>query len=154
MRRIIVSTLFLSAALLTAQTSTKGQGVTLEARSEAPNALTAAAAPAQPITDASATAKEIRISTGVTEPKLLKFPSIALSTADFHRQAVGSQKLVLHFQVDEKGVPQNIEVVKSVNQEVDSRMLSAVREYRYEPAKLDGQVVSSDLNLIVSFENR
>src|SRR5258708_4896721 len=148
MRRIIVSSLFLSAALLTAQTSTKDQGVTLEARNEAPNALTASAASAQPVTDASSTPKQTRISS-VTEPKLLKFHPVELAASDFHTLDVGSKQLILHFEVDEKGTPQNISVVKSVNQEVDERMMTAVRQYRYAPAVLDWQAVASDLNLVV-----
>ena len=153
MRRIIVPSLFLSAALLTAQTSTKDQGVTLEARSEAPNALTASTAAAQPVTDASSSPKQTRISS-VTEPKLLKFYAVQLAASDFHTQDIGSKQLILHFDVDEKGTPQNISVVKSVNQEVDSRLITAVRQYRYAPAVLDGQVVASDLNLVVRFQSR
>ncbi len=41
MRRIIIASLFLSTVLLNAQTATPGQGVTMEATSEAPNALSA-----------------------------------------------------------------------------------------------------------------
>ena len=63
MRRILISSLFLSTVLLNAQTATKGQSVTLEARNDA--------APTQPATDATATVTPRRISTGVVWPKLI-----------------------------------------------------------------------------------
>jgi protein TonB len=153
MRRIIVSTLFLSAAMLAAQSSIKGQGVTLEARSETPSEVKAPVAATQPVVDASSEAKPIRIST-VSEPKLVKYRAVTLDSADFHTASPDNQKLILHFVVDETGTPKNIEVLKSVNQDVDGRVLNAVRQYRYAPAKLDGQVVASDLNLVVKFASR
>ena len=153
MRRIVVSTLFLSAAMLTAQSSTKGQGVTLEARSETPSEVKAPSVATQPIADSSAEAKSLRISS-VVEPKLVKYRNVTVDSADFHTANPDNQKMILHFVVDENGAPQHIEVLKSVNQDVDGRVLDAVRQYRYAPAKLDGQVVASDLNLIVKFESR
>jgi TonB family protein len=151
MRRTLTSTLFLSTALLSAHASTKGQGFALEAHNHAPNALTASVAPAQPITNSSP--EQIRISS-VVQPKLTRQVNPKLGPADFHAQDLESQKLVLHFVVDESGTPQHIEIIKSVNQDVDERVLDAVRQYRYSPARLDGQVVASDLNLEVRFQHR
>jgi TonB family protein len=153
MRRIIISTLFLSAALLNAQNSTKGQGAPLEARNLTPSTLPATEA-AKPGVDASASTQGLRVSTGVISAKLVKFQPVELSASEFHTKDVAAQKLVLHFQVDESGTPQNIEVVKPVNPDVDARIVDAVRKYHYKPAQLDGQVVASDLNLIVSFATR
>ncbi len=153
MRRILASTLFLSAAMLTAQSSTKGQGVTLEARTETPSEVKGPAVASQPVADSSAEAKPLRISK-VVEPKLVKFSNVTLDSAAFHTASPDNQKMILHFVVDESGTPQHIEVVKSVNQDVDGRVVNAVRQYRYAPAKLDGQVVASDLNLVVKFESR
>ena len=63
MRRIIVSTLFLSTVLLHAQAGTRGQSVTLVAHNDA--AALASSATAQPATDADTTTHGRRISTGV-----------------------------------------------------------------------------------------
>ncbi len=153
MRRIIVSTLFLSTMLLHAQSSNTGQGVNLEARGESPNALAAPAAVLH-ANDASEKTQGYRISTGAVAPKLLKVHDVDLSVSDFHAKDPSSQKLVLHYSVDQSGKPQNIQIVKPVNPEVDARVIHAVSQYRYAPAKLDGQVVSSDLNLVMSFEPR
>jgi TonB family protein len=56
--------------------------------------------------------------------------------------------------VDENGTPQNVHVVQSVNQNVDERVMTAVRSSRYVPAKLDDQIVPVDVNLLVNFRQR
>jgi len=148
MRRIIVSTLFLSTVLLHGQTGTKGQSVTLEARNNATPSL-----------DASSAASDValsgrRVSTGVVFPKLVSEPSFSVSTADFPNHDLGSQQMEVSFRVDEKGVPQNVQLVKSVNQSVDERVLAAVRQYRFTPGTLDNQVVPIDVNMVVNFQEK
>jgi len=153
MRRILVASLFVSTVLLNAQTATKGQSGTLEARGETPNALTAPAAVA-PATDMTATASGRRISTGVIAPKLVKAANIVVATTDFNTPDLGSQKMVVSLVVDEKGTPQNVQIVKSVNPDVDARVLAAVRDYHFAPATLDDQPVPIDLSLVFRFEPR
>jgi TonB family protein len=146
MRRIILSTLFLSSALVHAQTSTSGQGATLEARNNETNAVAAS-------TDASIPTTR-RISTGVTFPKLISAPSVSVSAADFPTADLAAQHVVVSFRVDENGAPQNVHLVKSVNEAVDTRVLAAVRQYRFAPGSLDHQTVAVDVNLIVNFQQK
>ena len=153
MRIIIAASLFLSTVLLPAQTVTKGQGATLEARSESSNPLAMSAA-SDPSTDVSSTQPSRRISTGVKFPKLISGPRLSVSTADFPTNDVAGQHLVVSFKVDENGVPQNLRLVKSVSPSVDSRILSAVSAYRFEPGTLDDQKVAVDVNLVVNFQLR
>lgn len=147
MRRIILSTLFLSTALVHAQTSTPGQGVTLEARNNETSASAAS-------TDASIPTTARRISTGVTFPKLISTPTVSLSAADFPRIDLAAQHMVVSFRVDENGAPQNVRLVKSVSQAVDERVLAAVRQYRFAPGTLDNQTVAVDVNLVVNFQQK
>ena len=147
MRRILLSTLFLSTVLVHAQTSTPGQAVTLEARNNAANALATS-------TDAAVPATGRRVSTGVIFPKLISAPSVSVSASDFPTRDLGAQHMVVSFRVDENGAPQNVHLVKSVNQSVDERVLTAVREYRFEPGTLDNQKVPVDVNLVVNFEQK
>jgi TonB family protein len=149
MRRIIVSSLFLSTVLLHAQTATKGQSVTLEARNEV-----AASTSTQPATDATATVTPRRVSTGVVWPKLISVPTVSVSAADFSTQDLATQHVVVAFRVDEKGAPQNVHLLKSVNQTVDERVLDAVRQYHFVPGTLDDQNVAVDVNLIVNFQQK
>jgi TonB family protein len=146
MRRILVSSLFLSTVLLNAQANTKGQRITLEARNDA--------APAAAATDVNSTSQTRRVSTGVTWPKLISQPSLSVSTADFPTQDLGGQHVVVSFRVDTDGTPQNVHITKSVNQSVDERVMTIVRNSRYSPATLDEQNVPVDINLLVNFQKR
>jgi TonB family protein len=144
MHKIFVATLFLSTALLPAQTVANGQGTELIAKNSEP-ALLSSDVP---------TSQARRISTGVTAPKLLTGPTVRVAVEDFPTKNVSLQHVVVAFRVDEKGIPQNVHLVKSINQAVDSRILAAVRNYRFEPATLDEQTVAMDVNLNVNFEAR
>ncbi len=146
MRSIFVSTLFLSTVLLHGQTSTPGQSATLEARNNATNALSA--------TDADLVPLARRISTGVTFPKLISGPKVSVSSSDFFTRDLSSQQAVVGFRVDENGTPQNVHLLKSVNQTVDARVLAAVRGYRFAPATLDDRTVPVDMNLVVNFQDK
>jgi TonB family protein len=152
MRRILVSSLFLSTVLLNAQADTKGQRAVLEARNEVTSAP-ATAAPL-PATDVNSSTQGRRISTGITWPKLISQPNFAVSTTDFPTEDLAAQHVVVSFRVDENGTPQNVHVVQSVNQNVDERVMTAVRSSRYVPAKLDDQIVPVDVNLLVNFRQR
>jgi TonB family protein len=152
-RTLIVGGLFLSTMLLHGQSSKAGQGVNLEARNDSSSTLEGSSA-LPTSTNARYTPDGRRISTGVKEAKLIKQHETGLSASDFHTSDLSTQKMVLHFVVDESGTPKNIEIVKSINPEVDSRVLAAVRQYRYAPATLNGQVIASDLELNLNFQMR
>jgi len=153
MRRIIVASLFLSSVLLTAQTTQNGQGVTLESRNETPNALAATTA-AQPATDPSGTPNSVRVSTGVVSPKLISKPDITVYTSEFPSPDLAIQSVVLRFLLDESGTPQDVQIVKPVNKDVDERVLTAVRQYKFTPATLDDQPVPINMDLVVNFAQR
>lgn len=148
MHKISIASLFLSAALLPAQTAVNGQGTTLVASNNLASEPAVAATSDAPATSAR------RISTGVTAPKLVSGPQVRVAVSDFPSETVVGKSAVVSFRVNEQGVPQNVRLVKSVNQTVDSRVLAAVREYRFTPAQLDGQSVAMDVNMNVNFEAR
>lgn len=152
MRRILISSLFLSTVFLHAQAKTKGQKATLQALNEIASAPVAAAP--EPASDASANIPARRITSGVTGPKLISRPTLTVSSADFPNQDLEAQHVVLSFRVDANGTPQNIHIVESVNQTVDERVMAAVRNSRYTPASLDGQDVPLDMNLVVNFQKQ
>jgi TonB family protein len=147
MHKIFAASLFLSTVLLPAQTVTNGQGAVLIASN---NIATEPAA----ATDATVSAPARRISTGVMAPKLISNPVVRVALSDFPSENLTTQHVVVGFRVDEKGVPQNVHLVQSVNQAVDARILAAVRDYRFEPAQLDNQNVAMDVRLSVNFEVR
>ncbi|HEX3891026.1 MAG TPA: energy transducer TonB [Terracidiphilus sp.] len=145
MRRLIVSTLFLSTVLLHGQTSTQGQSGTLEARNNTVNSMA---------TDADIAPHAHRVTTGVIFPKLISGPKMNVSTTDFPTRDLALQRAIVSLRVDENGTPQNVRLVKSVNQTVDARVLAVVREYHYVPGSLDERNVPVDLNLIFNFQTK
>ena len=147
MRRILASTLFLSTVLLHGQTSTSAQSATLEARNTTANTLSTSV-------DADTALHARRITTGVTFPKLISGPKVNVSTTDFPSRDLAAHQAIVGFRVDESGTPQNVHLLKSVNQTVDSRVLAAVREYRFVPGSLDDRTVPVDVNLVVNFQEK
>ena len=144
MRNLFVASLLVSAALLNAQQVTKGQSDVYVAHNDSATAATSA--------DLSSAPHVRKISTGVIGPKLLSESTLHVAVADFASQNPTAKQAIVSFKVDEAGVPQNVRLVKSVNQTVDSRVLAAVSQYRYVPAKLDEQAIPMDVNLVINFQ--
>jgi TonB family protein len=138
MRRILVASLVLSPILLHAQTNTN-----LQARSEAPT-LTA---PAADTGSTSSTA--IRYSTGVTAPKVLQTSRIYCTAEELDTPHPDQNTVVVGLLVNEKGEPQDLQIVKSFNERLDERVLAAVQNFRFAPAQLDHQAVPMQMALTV-----
>ncbi len=113
--------------------------------------LTAAAHASTTADDATAPTPEVRVSTGVTAPKLARSQSPSKCRTAFPRAFIpADSKLELSFTVDSKGQAENVKVTKSVSPYWDARVVEAVQKSHFKPAKLDDQAVSMDMNLIVS----
>jgi len=112
-----------------------------------PMLIAASAVASQPKTDTPAATQDRRISTGITAPEIdstnIHIPADALG-----QTASSDARVVLSLNVDEKGNAQNVRVVKSVNPDLDSRVVAAVRQSHFQPAKLDNKAVPVDVNLI------
>jgi len=103
----------------------------------------------QPADDSSNPTPVPRVSTGVTEPVLLNAAHVHLTPNMFDRLNLNEATVVLSLNVDEKGKAQDVQVVKSVNKMLDERVISAVRQIQFSPAKLDDQTIPMDLTLNV-----
>ncbi|HUB17310.1 MAG TPA: energy transducer TonB [Acidobacteriaceae bacterium] len=117
-------------------------------------ALTAAAATPKPVSEASGAAAPtaVVVSTGVTEAQLLHataidIPSDALATID------NPAKLILRVNLDQTGTPTHVQVVRSINPEVDGRVMKAVQNFRWRPAVLDNQTIPVAVNLVVQVQH-
>jgi TonB family protein len=60
---------------------------------------------------------------------------------------------VLKLSVDEKGSAKNVAVVKSINPNMDARVIEAVRQFRWQPAMLNQQAIPVDLTLTVLLQH-
>ena len=115
-------------------------------------ALSAAAATPKPTDATGAAPASLVVSTGVTEAQLLRSANIYIPTdaLDTHSNPA---ELVLRVSLDETGTPTGMHVVHSINPEVDSRVMKAVRSFRWRPAVLDNQTIPVDVNLVVDVQH-
>jgi len=90
----------------------------------------------------------------VVWPKLIAEPALHLSSDDFDGRDLALAHMIVAFTVDEKGNPQNVHLLKSVNPMVDGRVVESVRKYRFEPATLDNQKIAVDVDMRVNFATR
>jgi TonB family protein len=108
-----------------------------------------AAFASQPATDANTPAQVTRISTGVIAPKLLDSANVVIPQ-DAYDSALPSQVEVgVNLNVDENGNAQNVQIVKSFNRNIDSRVAAAVQKFHFRPASLDNQNIPVELKLTV-----
>ena len=108
--------------------------------------LSAAALASQPLTDAPASTRPL--STGVVAAQIISTPRIDLTPAAYETMPYEAE-VVLKLNVDEKGLANNVQVLKSPTRYLDGPVADAVRQIRFRPATLDNQAVSSDMTLTV-----
>jgi TonB family protein len=91
----------------------------------------------------------VRVTTGVVAPTVLNSRDFTVTSDAL--SGVGAEKpaVVLALRVNEKGMAENVRVVRSVNFRVDQQVLTAAREFRFRPATLNEQPVPVDLHLTV-----
>ncbi|MGA3373545.1 MAG: TonB family protein [Terracidiphilus sp.] len=114
--------------------------------------LTAAAHASQPVTDAPASTTARPISTGVVPAHVLYSPNIDLTPAAAQTLTPDAE-VVLTLNVNEKGHAEDVEVVKSPSHYLDGPVAAAVRQYRFRPATLDNQPVTTPMTLTVVVEH-
>jgi TonB family protein len=111
--------------------------------------FTALAVASTPANDASASTPARPVSTGVIPAHVLYSTGIELpSTATVPNDA----EVVLELKVGEDGKARDIQVVKSVNPQLDAPVVAAVRKFRFSPAMLDNQAISVPLSLTVTVQ--
>lgn len=87
----------------------------------------------------------------VSAPKV-----ISAHDPEYSEEALNSRRegtVVLWLIVDIDGTPHEIQVVKpsSLGSDLDARAVSAVEQWRFDPAKKDGQPVAVQINVQVTF---
>ncbi|MGD0443763.1 MAG: energy transducer TonB [Edaphobacter sp.] len=150
MRKVIVATLALTPMLLHAQANSPAQtqpspSSTLQSKLIQPKELVASEADRNNIH----TATPVRVSTGVTAPKLISTVGIE---SDYDATPQGfsiERKTVVSMVVDATGKPSDLKIVKPLNPVMDKNVLAAVRQYRFAPGLLDGEPTSVPVNLEV-----
>ena len=63
-------------------------------------------------------------------------------------------EVVVSYTVDTAGVPEDVKVVKSLDEASNGRVIEAVRKMRYTPGQLNGQPVDMPILLHVDFTSK
>ncbi len=126
MRHIIASTVVLSSQL-----------------------LPAAAFASKPTDQPAASTPAPRVSTGVIGPFLVNSLNLTAPEGLPASDIPADAQVGVSFVVDEKGLPENIQVTKSINPSWDAQVVEAVSKLHYRPARIDDQKIPVDMNLTV-----
>ena len=114
-----------------------------------PMLCTVAAVASTPATDDSATTQALRVSTGVIPAHIIHSTSITLPSTALAENIPNDAEVVLQLNVDDQGVPADIQVVKSLYPELGTKVAEAVHKFRFSPATLDNQAVPINMSLTV-----
>lgn len=90
-----------------------------------------------------------RVGGGVSAPRALYNPDPEYS--EEARKAKYQGVVVLHLIVGPDGRPRDIRTSRSLGMGLDEKAIEAVRTWRFEPAKKDGQAVAVAINVEVNF---
>ncbi len=113
--------------------------------------LTAAAAQAQQMNDASASTSR-PISTGVTSPRLVYASRVGIPADELPTTMGSSAKVVLKVNLDETGSPTTIQLLRAATPQIDERVINAVRQFRWTPAVLNNKTVPYEITLTVEVQ--
>jgi TonB family protein len=94
-------------------------------------------------------AAEQAASQGDRKPRLLSHTE-ARYTDDARAKGIEG-KVVLGFNIDQNGIPQDIQVKQSLYPSLDQAAIEAVRSWKFEPAMKNGQVVSKWIEVQINF---
>src|SRR5258708_3438651 len=87
--------------------------------------------------------------TGVTAPELVYSSKISISPEELPAAYSTQARVVLKFNLDKTGTPQDIQIVKPLTETIDAKVVEAVRHFRWTPAVLNNQTVPIEINLVV-----
>jgi hypothetical protein len=151
MRKVIVAILALTPMLLHAQANSPAQPQSTTAPSTLQSKLEPKAFRA-PESDpgAAVTTTPIRISTGVTAPKLVHTINVESASDYVRNPIVADRKVVVAMTVDATGKPFDLKLLQSLGPAMDKNILTAVSQYRFKPGTLDGAPTAIPVNLEVT----
>ncbi len=91
----------------------------------------------------------LRVGGDVLAPVVLKAPEAEFSD-EARRKGVNGGVLV-YLVVDEKGMPQDVKVLRGAGMGLDEKAVEAVKRYRFKPAMRDGVPVKVEMNVQINF---
>jgi TonB family protein len=108
--------------------------------------LSAAANAAPPVTNPTTANSARPLSTGVKPARVLSPTSITIPASAI---VPDNAEFVVRLNVSQDGTAKDVQVVRSSGIGLDETVAAAVRQFRFQPATLDGQPVAADMTLNV-----
>jgi len=99
------------------------------------------------------TTTPVRVSTGVTAPKLISTVDIPTEEGSIWSVANIDRHVIVSMVVDEAGKPKDLKIVESADPVEDKNILAAVAQYRFEPGQLSHQPTAVPVNLEIILRN-
>ena len=148
MMRTLVAILAVSPVLALAQTTQPAQPRSTPVLSS--TLLEPALLHAAVVADRTEKSFPVSVSTGVIAPRILHTVSFTVPNNAISKRAASiEQRVVVNMTVDETGKPTHLTIAKSAGLPIDQQVLTTVRQYRYQPATLDGQPTAVPVKLEV-----
>jgi TonB family protein len=96
----------------------------------------------------------VRVSTGVTEPVLVKSVPVLISDDHASQQLTASTRFLVKLTVGEDGKVRNINVLQSGSPFYNADVIKALSQFEFKPATLDNQPVAVNMNLHLNVEHK
>ena len=90
-----------------------------------------------------------KIGGGVSSPSLLY--KVEPEYSEEARKAKFQGTVLLYVEVDEKGLPRNIRVIRPLGLGLDQKAIEAVEKWKFSPGKKDGKPVAVQAQIEVNF---
>jgi TonB family protein len=90
-----------------------------------------------------------KIGGGVSSPQLLF--KVEPEYSEEARKAKFQGTVLLYVEVDEKGLPRNIRVIRPLGLGLDQKAIEAVEKWKFSPGKKDGKPVPVQAQIEVNF---
>jgi TonB family protein len=149
MRKVLAAALALSPMMLHAQAASPAPTRTALAALVQPKELGAVKADSATVP----ASQPLRISTGVTPPKLISTVSIIDNqNLPLNLKAL-DQLAIVSMTVNADGKPSDLKIVRSVGAAMDANVLAAVSQYRFAPGTLDKQPTAVPLTLEITLRH-
>jgi len=113
-------------------------------------ALPAAAVASQPATDATSSLRNLPVSSGVIEPRMVHYEkTIPAHTTQLFDQLGGRAKVVLELHVNKAGKAHSVRVIQSDDPTLNAPIVAAVRQAHWQPGRLDERAIPFNVHLTV-----
>jgi protein TonB len=87
---------------------------------------------------------------GVSKPEVIY--EVEPEFSEEARKAKFMGVVTVNLIVDQKGLPENVHILRGVGMGLDQKAVEAVKQYRFKPAMLGGKPVAVEVNVEVDFK--